>query len=168
MKFPNPPRGIKALPWKLPILVYRLGLGWLLGKRFLLLEHTGRKTGKLRRAVLEVISSTPEENVYYVVSGFGTGSNWYRNILQQPQVTIQLGRHRYQATAKQLPPQQASELMVRYEKEHPASLKALSSLLGYEFEQTTEGIREFGRQIPVIQFTARTPDHERKPDKQDY
>lgn len=164
MNFPNPPRGIKALPWKLPILIYRLGLGWIFGERLLLLEHTGRKSGKLRRAVLEVISSTPEENRYYVVSGFGSGSNWYRNILQQPQVTIQLGRHRYHASAKQLPPQRASELVVKYGKEHPTSLKALSSLLGYEFEHTPEGFREFGRQIPVIQFTADTPEYERKSD----
>jgi len=164
MNFPAPPRGIKALPWKLPILVYRLGLGWIFGKRLLMLEHTGRKSGKLRRAVLEVVASTPEENRYYVVSGFGTGSNWYRNILQQSRVTIQLGRHRYRASAKQLPPRQASDLMVKYGKEHPASLKALSSLLGYQFEQTTEGIREFGRQIPVIQFTADKPEHERKSD----
>ncbi len=153
MEFPKPPRGIKALPWRLPILIYRLGLGWVMGKHFLLLEHVGRRSGKLRRAVLEVISSSPEEGHYYVVSGFGPGSHWYQNILHNPQVTIQVGRQRFRATARQLPPSRAGELMSAYNLQHPGNLKALSSLLGYEIEYTPDGIREFGQQIPVIQFT---------------
>ena len=28
MKFPDPPRGYKPIPWRLPIWFYRLGLGW--------------------------------------------------------------------------------------------------------------------------------------------
>jgi hypothetical protein len=37
-----------------PIALYRVGLGGLLGKRFLLLEHTGRKSGLTRRTALEI------------------------------------------------------------------------------------------------------------------
>ena len=33
LKIPDPPRGIKAIPWRLPIWIYRLHLGWLLGHR---------------------------------------------------------------------------------------------------------------------------------------
>ena len=32
MKFPAPPRGLKAIPWRMPIWIYRLGLGGLMGK----------------------------------------------------------------------------------------------------------------------------------------
>lgn len=157
MEFPKPPRGIKALPWRLPILIFRLGLGWMMGKHFLLLEHIGRKSGELRRAVLEVVSSSPESGLYYVVSGFGPGSNWYQNILHNPQVVIQVGRDRFQAIAQQLSPEQAGKLMLTYYQEHPGNLKTLSSLLGYEIEFTTQGIQEFGHQIPVIQFTVDSP-----------
>ncbi|MFL7812891.1 MAG: nitroreductase family deazaflavin-dependent oxidoreductase [Anaerolineales bacterium] len=157
MNFPQPPRGIKALPWRLPILIYRLGLGWMMGKGFLLLEHIGRKSGKLRRAVLEVVSSSPESGRYYVVSGFGPGSHWYQNVLHNPQVTIQVGRKRFRATAQQLPPEQAAKLMLTYSEEHPGNLKALSSLLGYEIELTPQGIQDFGREIPVIQFSVDSP-----------
>jgi hypothetical protein len=39
----------------LPIHLYRYNLGRLLGYRFLLLTHRGRKTGILHQTVLEVI-----------------------------------------------------------------------------------------------------------------
>jgi deazaflavin-dependent oxidoreductase (nitroreductase family) len=129
----------------------------MMGKHFLLLEHTGRISGKLRRAVLEVVSSSPESGLYYVVSGFGSRSDWYQNVLREPQVVIQVGRHRFRATAQQLPPQQAAKLMLSYSEEHPGNLKALSSLLGYEIEFTTQGVQEFGSQIPVIRFSVDSP-----------
>ena len=31
--------------FKLPLLLYRLRLGWLLGRRFMLLTHVGRRSG---------------------------------------------------------------------------------------------------------------------------
>jgi hypothetical protein len=37
---------------KLPLLLYRLGLGWIFGHRFLLLTHKGRRSGKVRQTVL--------------------------------------------------------------------------------------------------------------------
>ena len=42
---PKPPRGLKRLFLRAPIWCYRLELGWIPGKRFLLLTHTGRKSG---------------------------------------------------------------------------------------------------------------------------
>ena len=52
-----------------PIALYRLGLGGLLGQRFLCLTHAGRVSGRLRTTVIEVLSRDKEQGVYYVVSG---------------------------------------------------------------------------------------------------
>ena len=41
--------------FKLPLLLYRLHLGWLLGKRFMQLTHVGRHSGKVRRTILAVL-----------------------------------------------------------------------------------------------------------------
>lgn len=153
MPFPSPPRGIKAIPWRLPIYLYRCGLGWMLGGRFLLLRHWGRKSGKLRYAVLEIIHSAPDIDQYHVVSGFGIRSNWYKNIRKRSSVEIQVGRKRIAATAQQLNPSEGAEILFAYAQNNPGSLKALSKLMGYEIEFSPEGIREFGRQIPVIRFT---------------
>jgi hypothetical protein len=51
----HPPRGLLRLALRLPIWLYRWRLGWLLGDRFLLLTHTGRKSGLPRQVVLEVV-----------------------------------------------------------------------------------------------------------------
>lgn len=152
--FPTPPRGIKAIPWRLPIYFYRWGIGWLLGSRFLLLKHIGRTTGNLRFAVLEIISAQPETETYFVVSGFGTRSDWYRNILQNSQVEIQIGRKRIPSKARQVDSSKAGDILVAYAQKHPRSLKSLSKLMGYEIEFSPDGIREFGRKIPVIQFSS--------------
>lgn len=154
MEFPSPPRGLKAIPWRLPICLYRSGLGWMLGKRFLLLRHVGRKSGKIRFAVLEIIHNLPEPERYYAVSGFGTRSNWYQNILQRNDVEIQVGNKRIPVHSKQLDPPEGSEMLFAYAQNNPRSLQALSNLMGYEIEFTPQGIREFGRNIPVIQFSA--------------
>jgi deazaflavin-dependent oxidoreductase (nitroreductase family) len=121
----------------------------------LLLTHKGRLTGKKRQAVLEIIHADPESGQYTVVSGFGTGSQWYQNLINDPQVTIQVGKKVLQATARQLDPESASETMFDYAQKHPGSLKALASMLGYEIEFTPAGYRQFGRRIPVIRFYPR-------------
>ena len=43
-----------------PIWLYRARLGWCLGPRFVLVEHTGRASGKTRQTVLEVIARDGE------------------------------------------------------------------------------------------------------------
>jgi hypothetical protein len=42
----RPPRGLVGLAFRLPIWFYRLGLGGLLGTRFVLLTHTARRSGE--------------------------------------------------------------------------------------------------------------------------
>ena len=155
MKFPAPPRGFKAIPWRLPIWIYRLGLGFLMGNRVLLLTHKGRITGEKRLAVLEIIHSNPELDQYFVVSGFGTRSHWYQNIKTSPEVTIQIGTKKISALANQLDPEKASQLILIYTQKHPKNLQILGSLLGYEIDHTPEGYLSFGREIPVIQFSPR-------------
>jgi len=57
----KPNKANEKAPWfliplfKLPLLLYRLRLGWLLGKRFMLLTHVGRRSGKVRRTILAVL-----------------------------------------------------------------------------------------------------------------
>ena len=55
-QLPEPPRGWKAKLWRAPIWFYRIGLGGLFGKRFLLLNHIGRVSGQIRQAVVEVVN----------------------------------------------------------------------------------------------------------------
>ena len=38
--------------FKLPLVLYRLRLGWIFGHRFVMLTHVGRHSGKTRRTIL--------------------------------------------------------------------------------------------------------------------
>jgi hypothetical protein len=65
----------KSLRWyffRAPVYLYRWGLGGLLGRRVLLLKHTGRRSGRQRKTVLEVVQYRKEIPEVFVVSGFGS------------------------------------------------------------------------------------------------
>ncbi|MFN3308074.1 MAG: hypothetical protein ACK44E_02605 [Anaerolineales bacterium] len=47
------PKGLVKLLFKTPILLYRLGLGVLVGRLFMVLTTTGRKSGVARRTAIE-------------------------------------------------------------------------------------------------------------------
>ena len=87
---PGPLTGLSRTLWRLPILLYRCGLGRLLGQRVMLLTHTGRVSGRPRRAVIEVVQH--DEQGYLAASGFGPRADWYRNVVANPDATIQ-GSH---------------------------------------------------------------------------
>lgn len=151
----QPPRGLARLGWRAPIWFYRLGLGGLLGERFVLLNHVGRKSGQPRQAVLEVVQHDKENGVYVVASGFGEKSDWFQNIIAQPEVTIQVGRRRMPARAERLPLPQAAAVMLDYTHRHPAALRNLAGILGYRTDGSDADARFFAEVIPIVALTPR-------------
>ncbi len=79
----------------LPRHLYRHGWGWLLGRRFLQLTHTGRRSGRTFTTVLEVVRPDPDCGEVMVVSGFGPGSDWLRNIRSDGRAEISTGRESF-------------------------------------------------------------------------
>ena len=157
-KIPDPPRGIKAIPWRLPIWLYRLKLGGLLGRRMLLLTHKGRVSGEPRRAVLEVIHYDNETNTPYVASGFGEKSQWFQNITQTPEVHFQIGNKRFWATAKRLPEAESVAVFRDYHERHPNAIKNLSKMIGYQVGESEEDILDFMRKISCGCFSTAKKD----------
>ncbi len=115
--------------YRSPIALYRLRLGGLLGGRFILLEHLGRRSGQWRTAVLEVVERADDGGVL-IVSGFGAGSQWCRNLTANPGVWFTLGRDRTRATARRLDPDETEALLDRYRQTNPRAAKTLSSRIG--------------------------------------
>ena len=77
--------------FKLPILQYKLGLGWMIGRYILLLTTTGRKSGLPRHTPLEYEYDRAHDR-YRIMAGWGGNTDWYRNLLADPHVTAQAGR----------------------------------------------------------------------------
>jgi len=149
----KPPTGFSRLFFRAPIWLYKLHLGWLMGARFLLLNHIGRKSGQLRQAVIEVAGHDAATNTYYVASGFGKSAQWYQNILQTPEVTIQVGRKKMTVTAVALSPEQSGQKMVDYAHEHTKAAKNLMQFIGFSVDGSDEDYFSLGRDhIPFIAF----------------
>ncbi len=157
----QPPRGLARLAWRAPIWFYRLGLGGLMGGRFVLLNHIGRKSGQPRQAVLEVVTHNKDTGAFVVASGFGEKSDWYQNVMAYPEVTIQVGRKLMPVRAQRLLLPQAVEVLFDYNQHHPAALRTLAGILGYRTDGSESDVRFFASEIPMI---ALTPLAEDKPD----
>ena len=48
----QPPAGLGRRLYRVPIYLYRAGLGWMFRDRLMLLHHIGRVSGKQRQALL--------------------------------------------------------------------------------------------------------------------
>ncbi|MQA88488.1 MAG: nitroreductase family deazaflavin-dependent oxidoreductase [Streptosporangiales bacterium] len=150
---PQRPSGLRRLLWRLPIQLYRLRLGWLLGGRFMLLTHTGRISGKRRQAVVEVVDHSADDGSYTAASGFGPRADWYQNVLKTPEVTIEVGRRTMPATGAPLTADEGAETMARYAPRHPTAAKALCRVMGFTVDGTEADYRAAGRRIPFLRFT---------------
>lgn len=111
----TPPSGVL----RLPIAQYRLRLGWLLGQRFLLLQHIGHKSGQARNRVVEVIGHDRASDTSFIASGWGKRANWYQNLHATPKITIQVGRRHLNVCAATLPPAEGARLLLDYRQKHP-------------------------------------------------
>jgi deazaflavin-dependent oxidoreductase (nitroreductase family) len=147
---PKHPHGLVRLAFRLPIWLYRLKLGWLLGNRFLLLHHTGRKSGLPRQTVLEVVRHDKASGMYVIAVGFGTRSDWYQNVMANPHVIVESGGHRMQASAERLPPDAAEEELVDYNRRYPSLMKELARFMGYHLDGTEADVRALGRILPML------------------
>ena len=152
---PRPPAGVRRALFRLPIHLYRLRLGWLLGLRFVLIHHTGRRSGRRHRVVVEVVARDPAAGTVTVASGFGPRADWYRNLLPHPDTEIELGVHRYPVRAVPLTPEQGGEVMVGYARRHGRAARFLARFLGFAVDGSADDYRAAGREIPFIRFDPR-------------
>jgi deazaflavin-dependent oxidoreductase (nitroreductase family) len=110
---------------RLPRLLYRLHLGWLLGQRSAVDSHCGLS----RRTVLEVVRYTRESRTCLVASGWGEQAQWLQNIMAHPDVAVTLGRQTYRARAQRLPHSEAVQAFRAYAGRHPWAIQHLARLL---------------------------------------
>jgi deazaflavin-dependent oxidoreductase (nitroreductase family) len=144
--FPYPEGCLFKKLLKTPLLLYRLGLGKLFGNYILILSTTGRKTHKTHRTPVEYFL---HQGKYYIISGFGERPDWYQNILEKPQVTLQNGYERICAIAR--PPQSDEEweAVILYLTHSPVGkLLIADSLEDHSQDEIIEQIKAW----PILTF----------------
>jgi deazaflavin-dependent oxidoreductase (nitroreductase family) len=145
-----------------PVLLYRLRLGVLLGRRFLLLTHRGRRSGRLYQTVLEVVRFDPASGEAIVMSGFGRQAQWFRNITAGGAAAVQIGARRFPTHARLLQPDEAAAVLADYERRNrlaaPILRRVLSRLAGFDYDHTDEARLRVVRMLPLVGFSPEDPD----------
>lgn len=152
----HPERGLLRLVLRMPIWLYRIHMGWLLGDRFLMLTHIGRKSGLARRTVLEVVGYDTASDTYVIASGWGEQADWLRNIEKTPNVLVDAGSRRFEAIAARLTVEQAERAVRDYARRHPLAFRKLAgAMIGHRMTGTDADYEEFARSIPMVALRLR-------------
>jgi deazaflavin-dependent oxidoreductase (nitroreductase family) len=153
---PDAPTLSPRLLWifRLPDRLYRHGLGWSLGRRFLRLVHVGRRTGRRHATVLEVVRHDPRVPEFLVVSGFGPGADWLRNLEATAVAEVTVGRWRFAADHRRVDVAEAVDVFADYERRNraigPVVRHALSWLLGWRYDGSVGARQRMAEQLPMI------------------
>ena len=150
---PSPPQGWKLKLFRAPLFFYRYNMGFVFGERFIHLKHWGRNSGDLKETVIEVIDQDIANRKVFSASGFGEKAQWFKNISANSSVSITLKSTEYKAEARVLSAEEATNVLFRYVKAHPKSIKGVAKLSGYEMDGTEQDIVEFSRIIKIVEFT---------------
>jgi deazaflavin-dependent oxidoreductase (nitroreductase family) len=149
----NLPGWLKAA-FRAPNTLYDKGFGRLLGRRFLQLGHTGRRSGRRFHVVLEVVRHDRRTGEAVVVSGFGEGADWLRNLRSGGALTVDFGRGPRPAAYRVLPVDEAVATYAAYERRNsllaPIIRPTLTALLGWRYDGSPAARRRMAQQLPMV------------------
>lgn len=134
----------------LPLPLYRRGWGWLLGDTFLLLVHTGRKTGKPYSTVAMVLSYDPQSREAVICSAWGKETDWIRNIRAHPALEVQIGRESFTPDQRFLSEDESVAVVTGFQRRHPHRLRLLASVLGWGDLRSAAAARDFVSTHPFV------------------
>jgi deazaflavin-dependent oxidoreductase (nitroreductase family) len=140
-----PPNALLRILYRIPVYFYKIGLGWMFGKRFVLFHHIGRKSGKNYQTVVEVVEIEKETGNVVIVAGYGHQTQWYKNLKQMETTSIQLGYRKFQVNNEMISPGAGADIMARYYLRYGKITGILFSILGYEWDGTEQGARQIAR-----------------------
>jgi deazaflavin-dependent oxidoreductase (nitroreductase family) len=139
--------------FRAPVNLYRLGLGGLMGRRMVMIEHTGRTSGLPRQTVLESVRY--DEKSIDVAAAWGTKSDWYRNLEAEPRLEVSSGGLRgVPATSSVLDEKTAESVFAGYTEAHPKSARALNKTVGLPLDDPAQ----MAATVPLVRLTIDAPD----------
>jgi len=159
---PAPPHGVLLALLNMPVHLYHARLGFLLGHRFLLLVHTGRRTGLSRETVLEVIRYDPVTREAVVAPGWGSRTGWLHNVEAGLAREVWIGRERFVPAYRVLATDEAERIFADYERRNrlgaPLVRAVISRLVGWRYDGTQASRRRVVAQLPLVGFRPRASD----------
>lgn len=139
-----------------PNALYRHGLGWVLGHRFLQLTHVGRTTGREYQTVVEVVHHDKLTGAATVMSGLGPKADWFRNLQHSPARSVTIGRSTFVPCQRVLDPDEAADVLADYERRNrlvaPIVRFVLGKLVGWRYDGSPAARRRLTEQLPMVEL----------------
>ncbi|MCB1246250.1 MAG: nitroreductase family deazaflavin-dependent oxidoreductase [Acidimicrobiia bacterium] len=152
--FKSKPTGLWKHILHAPTWLYRARLGFLLGKRFVMIEHRGRKSDRRYRTVIEVAGRGDVGDSYIVTSGTGPRADWYQNIRAGKLDAVWVGSQRHSSVGVSfLDSPDAAAVFKAYESAHPKTAEKLMASMGVTYDGTDDGRVDMMDKIPMVEFT---------------
>lgn len=146
---PNRVGPVMRVVFRIPLLFYHLGLSWLVPKWILILGTTGRRSGKPRYTALEY-GYDPHKKRYFLMSGWGGKSDWYRNARVHPQVQLWVGTQRIAAIAKPATHAEVADEMESILKIYPNAFHTWAAHSGVPYDGTRASLLRMAEAFPSI------------------
>ena len=152
----SPSRPILRRALRVPIALYTIGAGPLLGHRFVLLTHRGRRSGRLYRTMLEVVRWDAARREAVVMSGFGSRASWYLNVQAGGAEEIRISRARFRPEVRSVEPEEAARIVADYERRNrlvaPVVHTVLSRLAGFDYDGSPQARQRLVETLPLVAF----------------
>ena len=156
---PSPSGGILRWLLGLPVHLYHAGLGFVLGRRFLLLVTTGRRTGLRRETVVEVMRYDAVAHEAIVLAGWGSRTAWLHNVESGLAQEVRIGRDRYVPDHRVLEADEAVAVLAAYERRNrlaaPIVRSVLGHLVGWRYDGSPAARRRVVEQLRFVGFRPR-------------
>ena len=117
-------------------------------KHYMVITTTGRKT---RRKYSIPIGFARDDNTYLALN-MGGKSNWYRNALANPCVTLEVEGKTFAARAEQVPvdtPEKLQKVLAVYKRERPG---AFENFFQTSLDVPAEQLMDIGKYASFVRF----------------
>jgi deazaflavin-dependent oxidoreductase (nitroreductase family) len=122
--------------------------GPLIGRLILLLTTTGRKSGLPRVTPLQYEEF---DGLIYIGSARGTQADWYRNLVADPHVRVQVKGRRFEATAETSTDRvRLADFIELRLKRHPRLVGAMLHAEGLPARPTREQIERYAANLALV------------------
>ena len=146
------PNALQKFFFKIPVWVHKLGFGgWerIIGAQWMLISAVGRKSGKPRETMVDVMDYDAASDTYYIEAAYGSRADWVKNIEANPRFHAQVGRRKFYALLSALSNENAGELMVKFYRAKPAYTRSVMAMVGMTFTNEDD-LRALGSKLTLF------------------
>lgn len=145
------PRGLIRWILRIPVWLHQIGLGSLAAHNLLVITTRGRKTGRVHLNAMRYEHDRATDT-FYVLSGWGGRTDWYRNVRHDQQVFVAVGRRRFPCTATLLPAEDTIAVLHTYLNRNPFGVGTIRIETGITYDGEDEIPLSIASYYPAVAF----------------